>query len=289
MERSSAADYSGLPSPLPSNLGDHSLKPESILSDHSTAHHQPYTTQSEVRQNNYSTTATPTSEYSGYPASARSGSFPDHTMQRYHHTATGMSGTSMAQANSPSQSLPDGRAHQAPQIDTTQMKSDPDVPIDPSISGASPTQYGYPQSPYATVPAQDMSAHSYAHAGGYAQSRPDWSGYSSHPAPITPNHHVFPQTPTTASQTRPNQVRCNLASIICSIHISLSISPPSSYQMVSRAIPSLTNTIARRSTVLCLFLARSSTSALVADMRKSSACTSAAGTVVRRPTVLSIT
>lgn len=201
-----------MPSPLPSNLGDHSLKPESILSDHATAHHQPYTSQSEVRQNNYSTTATPTSEYSGYPASARSGSFPDHTMQRYHHPA-GISGTSMAQSNSPSQSLPDGRAHQAPQLDTSQMKSDPDVPIDPSIAGASPTQYGYPQSPYTTVPAQDMNAHGYAHASGYAQSRPDWSGYGSHAAPITPNHHVFPQTPTTASQTRQNQVCCNFASI----------------------------------------------------------------------------
>lgn len=206
MERSGATDYSGLPSPLPSNLGDHNLK-ESILSDHSTAHHhQPYTTQSEVRQNNYSTTATPTSEYSGYPASARSASFPDPTtMQRYHHP-TGISGTSMAQSNSPSQSLPDGRAHQAPQIDTSQMKSDPDVPIDPSISGASPTQYAYPPSPYGTVPAQDMNTHGYAHAGGYAQSRPDWAGYGSHAAPITPNHHVFPQTPTTASQTRQNQV-----------------------------------------------------------------------------------
>lgn len=214
MERSGAPDYSGLPSPLPSNLGDHSLKPESLLSDHATAHHQPYTTQSEVRQSNYSTTATPTSEYSGYPASARSGSFPDHTMQRYHHPA-GIAGTSMAQSNSPSQSLPDGRTHQAPQIDTSQMKSDPDVPIDPSISGASPTGYGYPQSPYATVPAQDMNAHGYTHASGYAQSRPDWSGYGSHTAPITPNHHVFPQTPTTASQSRQNQVCCKLASIVC--------------------------------------------------------------------------
>lgn len=213
MERSGATDYSGLPSPLPSNLGDHSLKPESLLSDHSTSHHQSYTTQSEVRQNNYSTSATPTSEYSGYPASARSGNgnFPE-GMQRYHPTA-GMSGTSMAQTNSPSQSLPDGRAHQAPQIDTSQMKSDPDVPIDPSIAGASPTQYGYPHSPYGAVPAQDMSAHGYAHAGGYAQSRPDWSGYGSHTAPITPNHHVFPQTPTTASQTRQNQVGYSYASV----------------------------------------------------------------------------
>ncbi|KAL2277375.1 hypothetical protein FJTKL_00075 [Diaporthe vaccinii] len=200
MERSAAADYSGLPSPYPSNFGD--SRSEGSLSDPSSA--QQYTSQSEVRPSGYSTTATPTSEYSGYPASARSGSFPEHHLQRAYHPS-GVGGSSMAQTpTSPSMPLQDGRNHQNPQPDHQQIKSDNDVPIDPSIAAPSPTQYAYPpQSPYGQHP-QDM-AHGYGHQNVYAQPRPDWTGYGQPGAPITPGHHVFPQTPTTAS-TRPNQV-----------------------------------------------------------------------------------
>lgn len=200
MERSAAADYSGLPSPYPSNFGD--SRSEASLSDPSSA--QQYTSQSEVRPSGYSTTATPTSEYSGYPASARSGSFPEHHLQRAYHPS-GVGGSSMAQTpTSPSMPLQDGRNHQNPPPDHQQIKSDNDVPIDPSIAAPSPTQYAYPpQSPYGQHP-QDM-AHGYGHQNVYAQPRPDWTGYGQPGAPITPGHHVFPQTPTTAS-TRPNQV-----------------------------------------------------------------------------------
>ncbi|KAI3397552.1 hypothetical protein diail_10645 [Diaporthe ilicicola] len=170
MERSAAADYSGLPSPYPSNFGD--SRSEASLSDPSSA--QQYTSQSEVRPSGYSTTATPTSEYSGYPASARSGSFPEHHLQRAYHPS-GVGGSSMAQ-----------------------------TPTNPSIAQPSPTQYAYPpQSPYGQPP-QDM-AHGYGHHNVYAQPRPDWAGYGQPGAPITPGHHVFPQTPTTAPN-RPNQV-----------------------------------------------------------------------------------
>ncbi|KAK7737847.1 hypothetical protein SLS53_006468 [Cytospora paraplurivora] len=48
-------------------------------------------------------------------------------------------------------------------------------------------------------------AHGYGHHSVYAQPRPDWSGYGQPGAPITPGHHVFPQTPSTAAQSRPNQ------------------------------------------------------------------------------------
>ncbi|KUI56967.1 hypothetical protein VM1G_00391 [Cytospora mali] len=204
MERSAATDYSGLPSPYPSNFGD--TRSEASLSDPSSA--QQYTSQSEVRPTTYAATATPTSEYSGYPASARSATFPEHHLQRaYGAHPSGVGGSSMAQTpTSPSMPLQDGRNHQNPQQDHQQIKSDNDVPIDPSIAQPSPTQYAYPpQSPYGQPPTQDM-AHGYGHHSVYAQPRPDWTGYGQPGAPITPGHHVFPQTPTTAAQSRPNQV-----------------------------------------------------------------------------------
>ncbi|KAH8848231.1 C2H2 finger domain transcription factor con7 [Pyricularia oryzae] len=147
-------------------------------SDTSSAAQYNASAQQEVRSNNpgnYSASATPTSEYGVYPASARSSSFPDHLQQRSYHPASNHSGSSG----------------------------------DPSIAAPSPT-YGAPAqySPYGP-PSQDMS-HGYAHPGSnlYAQPRPDWSGYGQqHGAPLTPGHHVFPQTPTSAPpQARPNQV-----------------------------------------------------------------------------------
>ncbi|KAK3374864.1 hypothetical protein B0H63DRAFT_526163 [Podospora didyma] len=204
MERS-APEYSqsGLPSPYPSSFGD--TQSESSSVDHASA--APYATQQEARSTNYSTSATPTSDYSVYPPSARSSSFPEH-IQRTYHPASNPSGSSggMAQTpTSPSVPLKDGPSHQKSQ----QVKSDSDVPIDPSIAAPSPTYPHGQYSPYAPPP-QEMS-HGYQHpgsAGLYAQPRPDWSGYSSQPGgPITPGHHVFPQTPTSASaQARPNQV-----------------------------------------------------------------------------------
>jgi transcription factor CON7 len=201
MERS-APEYSqsGLPSPYPSSFGDN--QSEGSSADHASA--AQYATQQEVRPNNYSTSATPTSEYSVYPPSARSGSFPEHIQRSYHPASnhSGSSGGMAQQQNSPSMSQQDGRNHQA-----HHLKSDNDVPIDPSIAAPSPT-YPYGQhSPY--PPHQDM-AHSYQHPSGsmYAQPRPDWGGYGQHSAgPLTPAGHVFPQTPTSAPpQPRPNQV-----------------------------------------------------------------------------------
>jgi len=206
MERSGPEySQSGLPSPYPSTYGDTQSEASSL--DHASA--APYTTaQQEVRSNNYSTSATPTSDYSVYPPSARSSSFPEHTLSRPpYHPASNHSGSSggMAQTpTSPSMPLQDGRNHQSPQ----QVKSDSDVPIDPSIAAPSPTAYSHSYSPYA--PPQDMSHHPYQHpasAGLYQQARPDWSSYGPGPGPIAPGHHVFSQTPTSAAPpTRPNQV-----------------------------------------------------------------------------------
>jgi hypothetical protein len=103
------------------------------------------------------------------------------------------------QQNSPSLPQHDGRNHQPHGV-----RSDSDVPIDPSIASASPT-YPYPQhSPYGPNP--DM-AHGYSHPSGgmYPQTRPDWAGYGGHGAsPITPGHMYG--SPANAPQQRPNQV-----------------------------------------------------------------------------------
>jgi hypothetical protein len=203
MERS-APEYSqtGLPSPYPSQVGDTRSEASSV--DQASA--TPYTTAQEVRTTHYPTSATPTSEYGVYPQSARSGSFPEHIQRSYHPASSGSSGGMAQTPTSPSMSMNDGGHHHP---NPHQVKSDSDVPIDPSIAAPSPT-YGHGQySPYAPPP-QDM-AHNYSHpgsAGLYGQPRPDWTGYAQqHGTPITPGHHVFPQTPTSASsQARPNQV-----------------------------------------------------------------------------------
>jgi hypothetical protein len=204
MERS-APEYSqsGLPSPYPSNFGD--SQSEASSADHASA--APYATQQEVRSANYSTSATPTSDYSVYPSSARSTSFPEHITRSYHPASShsGSSGSMAQTPTSPSVPLPDGRNHQS------QVRSDSELPIDPSIAQPSPTYASHQAySPYAATATQDMP-HPYAHpgsAGLYAQPRPDWAGYGQQPgAPITPGHHVFPQTPTSATPSnRPSQV-----------------------------------------------------------------------------------
>lgn len=202
MERG-APEYSqsGLPSPYPSNFGD--TQSEASV-DHASA--ATYTTQQEVRSNNYSTTATPTSDYSVYPSSARSSTFPDH-IQRSYHPASNPTGSSggMAQTPTSPSSLHDGRNHQSPQ----QARSDSDVPIDPSIAAPSPTYvHGGQYSPYAPPPPTTDMAQHYTPHPSYPQPRPDWSGYSQ--TPVTPGHHVFSQTPTSAPpQARPNQVGLN--------------------------------------------------------------------------------
>lgn len=110
------------------------------------------------------------------------------------------------QQNSPS--LPqlaqqDGRSHHA----APAVKSDNDVPIDPSIAAPSPT-YPYGQhSPYAPNP--EMT-HSYPHPGSgmYTQPRPDWTGYGQHGGAMS-GHPVYAQQAGSAQpQQRHSQVSC---------------------------------------------------------------------------------
>ncbi|XMA12525.1 hypothetical protein WAI453_005316 [Rhynchosporium graminicola] len=149
-------------------------------SDHASAAH--YTPQ--VRSN-YSAAATPTSEFGAYPASARSGSFPEHIHRQYHPPSnhSGSSGGGMAQ------------------------------PTNPSIAASSPSyppQHGGPYSPY--PPGTEMQHGYQQHAAGgpmYAQPRPDWAGYAG--GQQHPMHGGYPvsgaQTPTSAAPAgaRPGQ------------------------------------------------------------------------------------
>ncbi|KAI1847807.1 hypothetical protein JX265_009235 [Neoarthrinium moseri] len=200
MERS-AQEYSqsGLPSPYPSVLGD--SQSEASSADHASA--AQYSSSGEPRSANYSTSATPTSEYGVYPPSARSGSFPEHIQRASYHPASNHGGSSGGMAQTPtSPSMPsqDGRNHQPQQV-----KSNDDIPLDPSLAAPSPT-YGQSQySPYGP-PQHHDNMQSYPQSGSlYPQARPDWGAYGQ-PGQMHP-HHPYPPTPTSvAPPGRPAQV-----------------------------------------------------------------------------------
>ncbi|KAI0804168.1 hypothetical protein GGR55DRAFT_699115 [Xylaria sp. FL0064] len=202
MERS-VHEYSqsGLPSPYPSISGDN--QSEASSADHASA--AQYPSNQESRPATYSTSATPTSEYGAYPQSARStSSFPEHSLRQYHPASNhngGSAGMAQQTTTSPSMPLSDGRNHQPQQV-----KSDSDVPIDPSIAAPSPTYPHGQYSPYAPPP-PDM-AHSYpqnAPAGMYGQPRPDWANYG-HATGQMPHHQVpYQHPPTSAPPGRPAQ------------------------------------------------------------------------------------
>ncbi|KAJ8064411.1 hypothetical protein OCU04_006752 [Sclerotinia nivalis] len=121
-----------------------------------------YPPHQEVRSSNYSTSATPTSEYGAAypPSSARSGNFSEHLQRTYHSSSHSTSSGGMAQ------------------------------PTNPSIAASSPTYASHPgqHSPY---PPQDQLQYGYTqqHTGGamYTQPRPDWAGYAGH-APHAGHH-----------------------------------------------------------------------------------------------------
>ncbi|KAI1268538.1 hypothetical protein F5Y18DRAFT_233866 [Xylariaceae sp. FL1019] len=206
MERGVHHEYqqSGLPSPYPNISDDNQSEPSSA--DHASA--AQYPSNQESRPASYSASGTPTSEYGAYPPSARStSSFPEHSLRHY-HPASSHNGSSggMAQQTSTSPSMPmqDGRNHQ-PQ----QLKSDSDVPIDPSIAAPSPTYPHSQYTPYGPPPPQDMS-HNYPQstASMYNQPRPDWGNYA-HPGSQMPHPHsvAYGHSPASAAPPgRPTQV-----------------------------------------------------------------------------------
>merc|ERR1711981_1175787 len=97
------------------------------------------------RNANFSSSATPTSEYGLPPSSARSGSFPEY-IQRQHYPSAG-------------QGQPAGGMAQAQ---------------NPSIAAASPTYPPPHQQPYSPYQTQHEMPHYQGHPGVYG--RPDWAG-----------------------------------------------------------------------------------------------------------------
>lgn len=167
----------------------------------------------DYKSSNFSSSATPDSSY-GLPPSARSGTFPEYLQRSYpegqqpqsRYSSGAPSGShAMAQTSSlspssmPDGQQPNGHAHHH------HMKSDTDVPIDPSIAQSSPS---YPPPQYASPyqPASHDMAHYQSQQMPYG--RPDWpqQGYG---------QPMYGQPPTTggavpnmqAHVPRPTQVR----------------------------------------------------------------------------------
>lgn len=244
------------------------------------------------RASNFSSSATPTSEYATIPSSARSGSFPDYIQRSYQPGAQGAAAGGMAQPQSPSMPLQDGQSndHQPPQL-----KSDSDVPIDPSIAAAtSPT---YPQhqqySPY--TPHHEMQ-----HYSGHPQtpmyaSRPEWAGqYPQHGMPYGHPSTSGPPAPAMVSPVQRPPTVCALSRsrsppARCANMRKSPMRPRSPDDVITRSA----NIFICRADTRCPQCTRSyqspahsSTSGLEDDMKKSSACTSAAGMAAKKLMVL---
>ncbi|KAI9052272.1 hypothetical protein LZ554_003629 [Drepanopeziza brunnea f. sp. 'monogermtubi'] len=166
-DQGSAAQYPHHPDPRSQNPNQNPIQNSNPNQNHNHNHYP------------HSASATPTSEYGVYPASARSASFPGHIQRPYHSSSSHSSGSSGG---------------------------------NPSIAASSPTYppHGGQYSPYHPQP--DMQ-HGYANhppAGAmYAQPRPDWAGYAGGQHPMHGGYPVSTaQTPTSAapSGARPGQV-----------------------------------------------------------------------------------
>ncbi|KAI9844710.1 MAG: hypothetical protein M1838_002068 [Thelocarpon superellum] len=213
-----AAEYSqsGLPAPYPAYTDPPSEAPSA---DPASA--AQYTPAQEVRgAATFSASGTPTSEYGLPPSSARSGNFPEYlsrppyqdTPSRYQPSSnnSGSSG-GMAQASSPSLPLTDGHPNSHPSAH--HIKSDPEVPLDPSIAASSPTYP--PPGQYSPYPPQHDMAQAYpGHAGaGNMYGRPEWGQYGQpHPHGVPPYGTHSPSTTVSSASSaatagaRPGQV-----------------------------------------------------------------------------------
>ena len=170
--RQSEYTQSGLSSPYAPYNGHQS---EGSSADQASA--VQYQPGQDYKSSNFSSSATPSSDY-GLPQSARSGSFPEYIQRsyadgqqsRYPASAQGGQHAGMAQTSSPSLSMPDGQ--QSNGHTSNSVKSDGDVPIDPSIAQSSPT-YPPPHnySPY--PPQQEMPQYA---GQPMSYGRPDWAG-----------------------------------------------------------------------------------------------------------------
>lgn len=217
-----------------------------------------------MRPSTYGSTATPSSEYSVTPSSARPATLPQDYLarQQYAPQANHAGAGTMAQATSPSMSLQDGQQnnhHNPPH------KSNPEVPIDPSIAQSSPTYPPY--SPYA--PNHDMSQYQGHPQQGY---HPWPQSYAGHPHGMPPGAYSSPGTAVSAAGAaatagpRPGQVSLPRAPFDCSSNF-----------VITRIL-----TLCLRSIRSCQFPARNRTSVHVVATRRLKECTNADGRDVRR-------
>ncbi|KAF2398491.1 hypothetical protein EJ06DRAFT_558322 [Trichodelitschia bisporula] len=149
---------------------------------------------------NFSSSATPTSEYGMPPSSARSGSFNDYMRPYASPAGPGAPGGPMPQSNSPSLPLrPDGQANNH---ETHNMKSDTEVPIDPSIASASPTY----TAPHVYPPYQnphEMQQHYGPPPHPVVYSRPEWAPGSFQSPHMQQHYHPATTGPPTPSMVSP--------------------------------------------------------------------------------------
>jgi hypothetical protein len=258
-----------------------------------------YTSRSEVRSAAVLPNSnTPQSEYGLNPASApRSAGHPPEFPTRPPHYQPapqhqGVAG-SMAQATSPSMSLQDGGPpHDHPPAN--RVKSDPDVPIDPSIAQQNSPAYPPPFPPYSHQQQQEMN---YPNPPGmYRPGPPDWSHPYAHspgmpPGPYSgPGPNVSSSPATAGSRSSQVSIRSLLVPSFC---LSTLLPPGRSGVRVARtkrrSCPTpprskvtLANDQPDRSTPLSPFLELSSTSAPGAATRKLSGCTNVGGMDVKR-------
>jgi len=224
------------------------------------------------RNANFSSSATPTSDYGIAPSSARSGSFPEYIQRSpYPPQGQGTPAGNMAQATSPSIPL---HNDQAINPNPSSNKSDADLPIDPSIAAASPTYPHHPSySPYTPNEAQPMYGQ---HPGHFPRS--DWppGHYQTPPTHIPPYGHAVttgPPTPAMVSPVqRPPTVSCPWK-----------VGPDPQRRLAAPLTSHRVVILCRPFTRLSRFRVHNSTNVRVGATRRSSACTSAVGMDVKRP------
>ena len=250
-------DYpqSGLSSPYASYNGHHS---EGSSADQASA--VQYQPGQDYKSSNFSSSATPNSDY-GLPQTARSGSFPEYIQRSYadgqqHRYSAGAPGgqAGMAQTSSPSLSMQNGR--QSDSHSSHNVKSDGDVPIDPSIAQSSPTYpppHNYspypPQHEMPQYPGQPM-----------AYGRPDWAGQQYQPM-------AYGHSPATSGGGAPGMVAHTMPrppAVSCAIfsHVATAVS-----NCIRRAAIHFQPCI-----LSSQFRVRSSTNALEGDTKRSRGC-----------------
>jgi hypothetical protein len=257
------SDYQqpGLHSPYPAST---KIKSERSAPDQTSA--AQYPPSQDPRNANFSSSATPTSDYGIAPSSARSGSFPEYIQRsQYPPQGQGTPAGNMAQATSPSIPL---HNDQAINPNPSSNKSDADLPIDPSIAAASPTYPHHPSySPYAPNEAQPMYGQ---HPGHFP--RPDWppGHYQTPPTHMPPYGHTVttgPPTPAMVSPVpRPPTV----------------IHPWEAHPLAALLTRHRVAILCQPFTRLSQFRVHNSTSVHVGATRRLSACTSAVGTDAKR-------